>query len=130
MSRATRYATSVIAGMGRTIGSRIFCKTRIVAWCSDSDELSEANRNPESSRTAIPNSSSIPRAYRLRREGSHPRGQQYYLVLLSNDLPSITTTWPPVKFDLHLSIRLRFRPHRSGFLEAVEALGDVPLLAT
>src|SRR5438876_791557 len=53
MSRAKRYATSVIAGTGRTIGSRIFSKTRIVALCSASDELREANRNPESRRTAI-----------------------------------------------------------------------------
>jgi hypothetical protein len=60
MSRARRYAISVIAGTGKTIGPRIFSRTRIVAWCSDSDALSEAKRNPESMRTAITNSSSTP----------------------------------------------------------------------
>src|SRR5215217_1141672 len=102
MSRATRYVTSVIAGTGRRIGSRIFSRTRIVAWCSDSDALSEANRNPESSRTAIINSSSAHGAYRPRRRGSHRHGQRCYPVLLNNDPPLTTTTWQPVKFDLHL----------------------------
>src|SRR6185503_19482732 len=114
MSRARRYATSVIAGTGRTIDSRIFSRTRIVAWCSDSDALSEANRNPESSMTAITNSSSTRGAYRLRRGGSHRRGQRCYLVLLSNDLPLTTTTWQPVKFDLHLWMGLLLRPLRAG----------------
>src|SRR5689334_20193740 len=102
MSRARRYAISVIAGTGRTIGSRISFRTRIVAWCSDSDALSEANRNPESSRTVITNSSLNHDDYRPRSAGAHRRGQRCYPVLLSNDPPLTTTTYQPPKFALHL----------------------------
>src|SRR6185369_17770070 len=102
----------------------------IVAWCSDSDALSEANRNPESRRTVIINSSSTHFAYRSRRGGSHRRGRPCSPVLLNNDPPWTITTWQRVKFDLHLWTWLRLRPLRAGFLEAVEALGDVRRLAT
>src|SRR6185369_7873426 len=124
MSRARRYATSVIAGTGRTIGSRIFSKTRIVAWCSASDVLSEANRNPESRRTVITNSWSTLGVYRFPRAGFRRHAQLYYLARLSSDQPSKATTWQQERADPQLLMGRGLQLFQTGSLEVVEATGD------
>ena len=125
ISRARRYATSVIAGTGRTIGSRILSRTRIVASCSASDALSEAKRNPESRRTAITNSLSNHGACRSQHAESRPRGRRCSPARLSSDRPSTATTLPQVTFDPHLWIGIGVRPVQAGFPEAVLAPGGV-----
>src|SRR6185503_7277118 len=130
ISRARRYATSVIAGTGRTIGSRIFSRTRIVALCSASDELREANRNPESRRTAIVSSLLNHGAYRPRHGGSRPHARRYYPARLSIDRPLKATTLQPEKPGPHLWRHLRLRRFQADSPEAVEALGGVLRLAT
>ena len=109
ISRARRYATSVIPGTGRTIGSRTFCSTRIVASCSCSDSFSEAKRNPESRRSAIAISSSNRESCRSRRVRYRRRARQCFPVRLSSGQPLKEATGRRARVELRLEMGILLR---------------------
>src|SRR5215213_6883275 len=73
----------------------------MVASCSASEELSEANRNPESSRTAIA-SLSNPASCRSQPAEFHQRELPCSLGHPNSVPPSKATTLPQVRTVLHL----------------------------